>query len=639
MALSLCRVGKVALQPQGRLILFSDNPGMPGHPPASEGQGRNFKVNCARLTCKTQRLGDGVLARAIEQEQVRATLAELLQWDEIQRSPQLAKFLRYVVEQKLAGNEQAVKAYAIAVDVLGRPQNFDPQSDPIVRVQARRLRAALERYYALPETGVAVRIRLPVGRYVPEFEAIEPGAAVAAADAASGTPPVPFEAGAPAQAAAAVAAAPNQSAVVAGVRRFRLWPAALVAMLLVAVAGFVGLERNWSRLVPAEAVPGPPVVRIGRFVNQTGSPGLDKLAAALQQSVAQDLAGFPDVAVAGASTPESTPALTFSGYVQPWNGQLKITGRLAGGWSTDVEIPMPDGDPAPVAADAARLIVGRLGTYRGPLHVAGRAWIERRVEVEQHPTTYTCLLRFRGAGEQEKAGSDGDVFTCLDRLLKDDPSNAAAIAARAWLNLPRIGDWSKDRTGLDNMLAAMNKAVALAPQSSFVHAFRARVLDIAGQHDDAVAEFVAALALSPADLDARASYANALMQTGDWSHAAAEANAVLAAAPLPPPWYYFVPMLDAYRRHDWSAAVDDALAYAVADRELGAAVAVSAGARAGQNALVARYLPAILSSAQFKAGGILPRLGMMVADGGLLSAIGDGLVMAGVPGADLLHSY
>ena len=76
-------------------------------------------------------------------EQVRAALDELLGWQGISRSPQLAELLRYVVEKALAGDEGSIKAYSIAVDVLGRPQSFDPQADPIVRVQARRLRTLL----------------------------------------------------------------------------------------------------------------------------------------------------------------------------------------------------------------------------------------------------------------------------------------------------------------------------------------------------------------------------------------------------------------------------------------------------------------------------------------------------------------
>lgn len=100
---------------------------------------------------------------------VEAALEQLLSWPGLARSPQLAKFLNYIVKAKLSGDEASIKAYAIAVDVFGRPQSFDPQSDPIVRVQARRLRAALEEYYRGEGLDSPVRIFLPVGRYVPEF--------------------------------------------------------------------------------------------------------------------------------------------------------------------------------------------------------------------------------------------------------------------------------------------------------------------------------------------------------------------------------------------------------------------------------------------------------------------------------------
>ncbi|MBN9022837.1 MAG: hypothetical protein J0H08_12255 [Rhizobiales bacterium] len=65
------------------------------------------------------------------------------------------------------------------MDVFDRPQDFDPQSDPIVRVQARRLRTLLEQYYEGGGATADVQIHLPLGRYVPEFRTI------AAADAES----------------------------------------------------------------------------------------------------------------------------------------------------------------------------------------------------------------------------------------------------------------------------------------------------------------------------------------------------------------------------------------------------------------------------------------------------------------------
>eukprot|EP01036_Dinobryon_divergens_P048910 gene48911-65582_t len=91
--------------------------------------------------------GSAVPNAAPSPEQVRDALDEVLGWQGIARSPQLAELLRYVVEKTLAGEAAGIKAYSIAVDVFGRPLGFDPQVDPIVRVQARRLRTLLEQYY------------------------------------------------------------------------------------------------------------------------------------------------------------------------------------------------------------------------------------------------------------------------------------------------------------------------------------------------------------------------------------------------------------------------------------------------------------------------------------------------------------
>ncbi len=60
-------------------------------------------------------------------ERVRAALDDLLGWPPIARSPQLAKFLGYIVSATLEGRDSQIKAYSIAVDVFGRPASFDPQ--------------------------------------------------------------------------------------------------------------------------------------------------------------------------------------------------------------------------------------------------------------------------------------------------------------------------------------------------------------------------------------------------------------------------------------------------------------------------------------------------------------------------------
>ena len=62
-----------------------------------------------------------------------------------------------------------LKGYTIATEALGRDDNFDPQIDPIVRVEAGRLRYALEHYYSNGGAGDPVVIELPRGSYVPTF--------------------------------------------------------------------------------------------------------------------------------------------------------------------------------------------------------------------------------------------------------------------------------------------------------------------------------------------------------------------------------------------------------------------------------------------------------------------------------------
>src|SRR4051812_50165068 len=101
--------------------------------------------------------------------QIRAQVACMTASIVFRNSPQLASFLQFVVEELLRGNAERLKGYTIGVEVLRRDTSFDPQIDPIVRVEATRLRRAIERYYAGPGAYDAVMIALPRGGYVPRI--------------------------------------------------------------------------------------------------------------------------------------------------------------------------------------------------------------------------------------------------------------------------------------------------------------------------------------------------------------------------------------------------------------------------------------------------------------------------------------
>lgn len=101
---------------------------------------------------------------------VREHLADVVASPPFARSRRLQRFLEYVVECELDGRRDDIQEYAIGLEVFDRGESFDPRSDSIVRVEARRLRERLADYYAGDGERQRVRIVLPKRGYVPSFE-------------------------------------------------------------------------------------------------------------------------------------------------------------------------------------------------------------------------------------------------------------------------------------------------------------------------------------------------------------------------------------------------------------------------------------------------------------------------------------
>jgi hypothetical protein len=102
-------------------------------------------------------------------EEIRAAVECVVTSPGFRRSPQLVAFLRFVVESVLGGKAGQIKSYTIGIEALRRREDFDPQIDPIVRVEAGRLRRALASYYAAEGARRSVTIEIPLGSYVPAF--------------------------------------------------------------------------------------------------------------------------------------------------------------------------------------------------------------------------------------------------------------------------------------------------------------------------------------------------------------------------------------------------------------------------------------------------------------------------------------
>ena len=101
---------------------------------------------------------------------VRAQLDRVLASTTFQQCDRLKRFLSFIVLEAIAGRRNELKEYVIGVQVFGKEDSFDPRTDPIVRVQARRLRAKLVRYYRDEGPVDEVIVELPKGGYAPTFK-------------------------------------------------------------------------------------------------------------------------------------------------------------------------------------------------------------------------------------------------------------------------------------------------------------------------------------------------------------------------------------------------------------------------------------------------------------------------------------
>lgn len=553
-------------------------------------------------------------------ERVRAALEELLGWQGIARSPQLAELLRYVVWRTLNGEGSSIKAYSIAVDVFGRPAEFDPQSDPIVRVQARRLRTLLEQFYAGGSGTTDVQIHLPLGRYVPEFTSVEPRVVET-------EPP-------PAQVPDAEPPPPASTRSTGQPSRFLLNAALGLVFTLVGV-GLTVIVINWvlpQRARAIASVPDVPHITIGAFDNLTGETILDDDVREVGVRVATALRRFEDLVV-------GNDGLVLTGTVQTVSDHFVLRAMLtdpatsSAVWTSTINAPVV-GDTRALTA-AGDVLAAQIGHTSGPLHAQARTWLELQTALPDPPTPYVCYLLYmkwrdiRTVADAEK-GAD-----CFDKVLAKTPDDAIAIAAAAGMSAWRTQFLATPSDDLPSLMtvetAAAGRAVTLKPDSSFVYEQQATVLARQGSVDAAIGSIDKAHELNPASMDALSVRALLYWIDGQTDLAVQYSEESIAALPSAPSRYFTVRAFNALQQERFFDAIDAAQALATGDEEFGPVVALAAAPRAGRQDLIDRYRPMVMSNPQYQVAGILPRLAMRVRADSVFDRLREGLVLAGVP--------
>ena len=386
--------------------------------------------------------------------EVRAALDRILASRCFQQAGRASDFLRFVVEQTLAGSGQRLKGYTIGVEVFGRPADFDAQSDALVRVEAGRLRRRLVEYYASEGSADPVRIQLPRGTYAVDYDfacAAEPQSAAPASppEGAQGSQPWRY------------AALALGALFVAAVGVIAWQQAALHEAERVLAAVEEPQRTEWPRIV---VVP---------FENLSAAPALDAFAASMTEEVMLRLDRLDLFVVAsqaswyGPSADSGLDATAAGGYVL--TGSVRGTGdhaRIAARlieaetgvqlWTSVYDEPLTL-DRLPALQEGIAHDVVAIAAPYGPIFEAELARARRSAHA---PKLSDCNATYHEYRRRVTSAGYNETLACLRAVSARQPDFAPVWSNLAMLYVDEYAS-SFGRTG-DEALKSARQATAKA---------------------------------------------------------------------------------------------------------------------------------------------------------------------------------
>jgi TolB-like protein/Flp pilus assembly protein TadD len=426
-----------------------------------------------------------VVAHAAE---VRAHLEKLLSSHSFKAAKGQSNFLRYVVEEALAGRSESIKEYSIGVEVFGRGPSFDPRISNIVRVEAQRLRSKLAKYYEGEGRQETLRIELPKGGYAPSWRS-----------------PAEFH----------EPDIPASSAVSAPTSRGRLQSVALFTLVLVAscvAALWVG--HQWKS--PAS---GTPSVVVLPFVNLSGDKGDEYFSDGLTDELIASLGRVQGLRVVARGSAFQFKGQNFDvreigrrlsvrnvleGSVRNAGGRVRITVHLddaANGyriWSNIFE--SDSSDALAIQREISQAVVNSLR-----LEFAGQ---DLRLQAAKapgdgaavNPGAYQAYLKGLYFWNKNTAESIRTAIDYFQQALVKDPGYAPIYAGlgRCYTALPVFTATSSDEV-IPKIREVASKALALDPNFGEAHLQLGEAFFLEYDWPRAEQELKRAVELSPGD--------------------------------------------------------------------------------------------------------------------------------------------
>lgn len=425
------------------------------------------------------------------------------------------KFLCYVVEEALQGRADRIKAYSIALEVFGRNATFDAQNDPVVRIEAGRVRRALEHYYLLAGQRDSVLITIPKGGYVPAFTRFNE------------TP--------------SKADTPQSQTYASGFKIGHFGLGLLSAALVLIVAGIWSIDKFGYRVFSepepnraAETVPKMPRVVVAPFEDITGVPSSALLARGLTDEVTSQMARFKEIVVIAGDGKATSPVDPATGFDLPIYGlegrvrldqdRLRLSARLVNRtdgaivWTKAYNAQLGQRELFDIETVIASEIAAALAQPYGVIFQANASDVVQASSKDAK--AYACTLSYYGYRAALNRQTHATVQNCLKEVTSEFPNYATAWALLSFTYLDELRFRYRLETPgpppIDLALRSAEKAVELDPAN--VRALEAEMLArfFSGDVKNALSIGERAYAINPNDTELAGEYGFRLALSGQW---------------------------------------------------------------------------------------------------------------------------
>jgi TolB-like protein len=472
---------------------------------------------------------------------VRAQLDRIVKSPPFQQSPRRRRFLEYVVNETLEGRGGRLKGYTIAVEVFDRPSTFDANADPIVRIEAGRLRDRLREFYQVEGQGDPVRIDLPKGSYTPTIafrQEAEQASSQHSAELSNNlfaSPSVQVDGGRAGHASA--------------------WtrPVMLAAALLLASTAAIWVLAGRHRDQP---LPDKPSIAVLPFNTIGGDAVWGRLADGMTEDIITDLSHSKDLVVIARNSAavykdepvdvrkvgqELNVKYVLEGSIQPIGQRIRVTAQLidaiSGSHVWSERYDRPADDLFLVQSGVTQRIAATLAGYEGPVADAERSLLRRKP-----PASLTAFDTYLlGMEAKHKVTGDGliEAERLFHKALELDPNLARAHVGLVDVQfyLIDLGLAPSVAEALSKMMTAGERAVSLDPNDGKTHYAFGLAQLYNGKPEQAAAEFARAQTLSPSDADMLVCIGWSLPMLGQSDRAVELVDQALILNPHYPDWY------------------------------------------------------------------------------------------------------